>query len=466
MSEDENVPQDQCDSPLIRPIYWQTTPNETISFGKFDAMVTHGVDQATEVASGEARLRFTPKESLEIVFPVASELGAWDAFSRIMSRSSTTSKLHIPELRTTFDMFLKSTRENSMVYTPTQTPLMIGDDVKNIRKSAFHLVNWPLIRGTDNYKVTVPNYPYPDGYQIFGKVMLEVDSWIITIAEVEGTGDAVKSVRESGGYSITYVGSVERDGHKEYTSSDLSTLLSDLSYLFAFVFGEWRSPCLAVAFDANDSHVYKEWGLRQVDSERGAGVCSWFDEHHSEMIPQVLPGFWRLLKSDVWAKPWTNAIYWYIKANQGGAGLGVDSAILFSQAALELLSWTYCVLDRKMVSESAFRGRGLSASDKIRILVSSLGLPLHIPQNLTRLHSKPGKKWADSMDVITDIRNRLVHPGGERDFPDGAYFEAWKLSMWYLELILLRLCQYSGRYSNRLSQRWVGEVEPVPWNVS
>jgi len=44
-------------------------------------------------------------------------------------------------------------------------------------------------------------------------------------------------------------------------------------------------------------------------------------------------------------------------------------------------------------------------------------------------------------------------------------FEAYLLSLWYLELVLLWLFDYRGKYSNRLGWKgWNAEsVECVPW---
>ena len=48
-----------------------------------------------------------------------------------------------------------------------------------------------------------------------------------------------------------------------------------------------------------------------------------------------------------------------------------------------------------------------------------------------------------------------------------AYYEAWNLAQWYLELTLLKLCGYEGSHGNRLNQKWVGEVEPLgQWLVT
>jgi hypothetical protein len=112
-----------------------------------------------------------------------------------------------------------------------------------------------------------------------------------------------------------------------------------------------------------------------------------------------------------------------------------------------------------MISEAGFQRR-LSAADKLRLLASSLDIPPEIPSNLSALHARPGKKWLDGMDAITGIRNSLIHPSAHEQVLDFTYFEAWKLSLWYIDLVLLRLCRYSGKYANRLNQGW---VEPVPW---
>ena len=170
-----------------------------------------------------------------------------------------------------------------------------------------------------------------------------------------------------------------------------------------------------------------------------------------------------LWTNKLWQKPLRDALYWYLGACDRGVGIGVDTGLILAQTALERLAWTYCVVDRKMISAAAFKPRGLSAADKLRFLASSSNIPQEIPPNLPALHGKQGRKWADGMDAITDIRNSLVHPDAQTKLPDHSYYEGWKLSLWYIDLVLLRLCGHEGMYANRLLQRWSGQVEPVPW---
>src|SRR5213594_4444443 len=95
---------------------------------------------------------------------------------------------------------------------------------------------------------------------------------------------------------------------------------------------------------------------------------SWFDSHHGELLSQVFPGFMKIWANILWRKPLQDALYWYLGASDRRVGIGVDAGLILAQTALELLAWTYCVLDRKMISAAAFQPRRLSAADKLRLL--------------------------------------------------------------------------------------------------
>ena len=76
---------------------------------------------------------------------------------------------------------------------------------------------------------------------------------------------------------------------------------------------------------------------------------------------------------------------------------------------------------------------------------------------LGRKHS-----WKHGPHALVELRNNIVHPEDKYvNMSQRAYYEAWNLAQWYLELTLLKLCGYEGSHGNRLSQKWVGEVEPL-----
>jgi hypothetical protein len=290
-----------------------------------------------------------------------------------------------------------------------------------------------------------------------------VDGWKITVSAIAETTDRLRTLKTTGGYIITHIGCVEREDGSAYRSEILDELLTCLQYFLSFAIGRWAGLALPVSIDSNGHRVYEEWGLRKTAVNAWNASCSWFDEKHGGLLPETFPGFWTLWQSETWHRALSTAIYWYCQANDRGIGIGVDTGLVLAQTALELLAWTYCVEDRKILSQAAFKRHGLSAADKLRLLAFAVGVPTDIPPEFAALHSKPGQKWVDAMHAITDIRNSLIHPDKLFEIPDDCYYDAWRLSLWYTELSLLRFCRHDGKYANRLRQRFVGRVEDVPW---
>ena len=73
-----------------------------------------------------------------------------------------------------------------------------------------------------------------------------------------------------------------------------------------------------------------------------------------------------------------------------------------------------------------------------------------------------------AVELAINVRNKVVHPPNNIrsiEWPSGnELFEAWQLTMWYLELSILRLLGYRGNYTSRLQLHgWSGRTEPVPW---
>ncbi len=62
---------------------------------------------------------------------------------------------------------------------------------------------------------------------------------------------------------------------------------------------------------------------------------------------------------------------------------------------------------------------------------------------------------------MTEIRNELVHPKPKYQgkINSRAFNETQNLYLWFIELSLLKLCDYSWTYYNRFTN----QVEDVPW---
>lgn len=135
----------------------------------------------------------------------------------------------------------------------------------------------------------------------------------------------------------------------------------------------------------------------------------------------------------------------------------MDSGLILSQAALERISVAVLAASGKRVPQYAH--------EKIRDACHELGIPVSLPKEFSELQkAKRLGAVSDSIDAITRVRNELVHPKRKMKVKVGPLIvPCWQLSQWYIEMFLLKMSGYSGVYSNRLTAKWVGQVETVPW---
>jgi hypothetical protein len=234
--------------------------------------------------------------------------------------------------------------------------------------------------------------------------------------------------------------------------------LRALSFFLSFAKGGWCEPICAVGFDELGNRVWESWSSPR---EPWHAPLSWFDPHTGSQLAILYPTFVKKWENGDWREALHEVIYWYLIANFSARG--IDAGIILTQAAIERLSYEYAVKDKRLLLLNGFKD--LWASDKFRLLFSSLRIPLEIPKETPEI-AKLAKdfNWLDAPHALTEIRNSLVHPEHKRRGQlDSVYYEAWNLGLWYLAMGLLAVCDYSGTYRNRLKQRWVGQVEKVPW---
>lgn len=121
----------------------------------------------------------------------------------------------------------------------------------------------------------------------------------------------------------------------------------------------------------------------------------------------------------------------------------MPGAIVIEQVALEMMSWVRLVEQSSSYSKSQFYK--LHAAEKIRLLLHSLNVPTQVPAVLGNLVTVSNQKgWSTGPQALTAIRNSITHSSLEkrdqfRKLPIDAVYEAWKLGLWYIELVLLSL---------------------------
>lgn len=455
----------------ITPVYSQTEPNVPIALGEEPVALEIGGTSIEATAS--VTLQFAPEPRLRFDIPLTQRPSAerMTAVLRHMlekhddkrKKQSGEATLRLRDRNVSVKGFVVGARggshdERSLTWVPSSVPITVTSPCDGIVEAILHVFNLPDLwahgEGTNGVDLKSAR---------IRRVAFGADGWSVTITANNETKQACESLREQGGFIVTHMARTKRDDGVAFSSGKLEDVLNCVHHFLSFVLGRWAGVCLPIGVDREGNRVFEQWGIGQAASGRWNAACSWFNENHSEVLGDVFPGFYRLWCDQLWGPTLRHAVYWYVSANDRQSGIGLDAGLIPDQIALERLAWTYCVRDRKMISPEAFGQGGLRAADKLRLLASVLEIPTEFPPNLSGIAAKPGKRFIDVSDFVVRVRNAIVHPKEKSSLSTREYYEAWRLSLWILELVLLRLCGHRGGYANRLSAPLVGQIEDVPW---
>lgn len=363
----------------------------------------------------------------------------------------------------------------------------------------FHLINFE-----SNFDESIHEI-YESGHVLWkGRLRLENEKFKIIVDLLPNADELIKKMGKSGGYSITHTGlATLRSGYMKYKEAD--DLLDALYYYFAFLSCRWCGPVLSVGI-SDDKLVWKKWDVvtnewyanvkDQNRTERSVPISGfrdkvrltpwqsqwmWSKNAANSSLNQVFKGFMEKWNDVSWKDSLKIAIYFYVEANQAAGG--TEGAIVLAQSALELLTSLHA--DRylkKKPCENRFKD--IPADERIRWLLEDLDIPVEIDSeihpDLTELRTHlqealpRNEPYKDGPRAITLLRNAIIHPGKSKvnrlcETDDKVKLELLDLSIWYLEMVLLRLFGYTGQYANRLwrfRENRTGDdfIQQVPWD--
>ena len=335
-------------------------------------------------------------------------------------------------------------------------PVMLCDmQSKSPVSAIFHLFNFPDFRG-GQYREGAPAG--------FSLLILVSEEWRFSVQELSdgATREAWKRIKAEGICCLTHMVKLERSDGKPFSGEEASEQCHLLDNFLAFVKGGWCTAVCGVGLAEDGERTWTTFASPRTSNP----PYSWFTPCNASQAERLFPMFAnRWQQSDEWRECLRAVIYWYMQANTSVRSPSIDTAIILGQSALERLAYHYLVVDRKMISGKGFDD--LRASDRLRILFTVCGIPNEITDTTPDIRQAndgfpKNSKWMDAPHAITDIRNSLVHPVSKKDVRD-CYVDAWKLSLWYLELSVLALCGYDGTYTNRLTATYTSDLEGVPW---
>ncbi len=330
-----------------------------------------------------------------------------------------------------------------------QNDIFIGNPEKRVKRIILYILNFPQFirqKGVSN-KTKQKKY---------GSLELRNEDWKLMIAEVDDLRKKINFLKEKGGYVITHIGELTKHNYISYRYNDkVKDFIELVSSYLSFCRGLFTAPILLVGEDESGNKVFERWIQSKIDAWKES--INWFMLHYEDSLREVFPGFSKLWKDDIWRTTIKNTIHWYILSNNIQS-ISLEGAIALSQVALELLSWTFLVMKKKCITGEGFGN--LSATDKINLLLSIMEIHSEVPQELSGLKKISKEYNWNGPQAITEIRNFIVHPGTagtrirkrRRELP---LLDVWNLSLYYIESILLRLCNYQGNYFNRALSKFV-----------
>ena len=326
--------------------------------------------------------------------------------------------------------------------------MTVVNEFSQISRCKFVLINFPSIWGSEDI-----HRPKSDvSGVIVQRMRLHAGPWSIEIKGVDRVMSLDIRMKTLGGSAITHSGSITRTDGCDFTLEELKVLLDALHLFLSFVRGSYCGLAFLTGQDSQRKTVWKQWGSREVEPWRGP-LSTWVNPVGSEMLSAVFDGFWHRFTDPVWSDTVSQVLRWYLRSNESTEPA---VGIILTQAALERLSHAI------MGPVSSTKG------DWFATALQEARIDPQIPPQCSKLIQLASHhSWVHGPHAFVEIRNDLVHSKPKLGMvPAEVYAEAHRVGQWYIELMLLRLFGYSGRYFNRVVNR-AGQGQPiqhVPWS--
>lgn len=320
----------------------------------------------------------------------------------------------------------------------------------------FCLVNFPEYIGD-------PIRYETEGSQGFftGRLQLASPRFLCIVDEIPEVRELRKTAGQGAGFVISHVGELKLvEGCLDEASTQ--EMVDVLHLFFGFLRGAWSGPVFPQGFTEHQKS-WEQFAAWRVSEARE--VPTWLPQRNPLELNRLFSGFVERRLDPAWQAPLRRALRWYVEANSSGTAH--ETRLVLGQVALELLAWLELVVTRQRHSRSDFKR--LSAAGRIRSLFHQLHIPCGMPSHFAELQSLQEGDAFDGPGVVARLRNTLVHAGEKNPAPIKSVsgeqlWQAGQLTLQYVELSLLALCGYQGKYAQRGWRGWKGEDEVlVPW---
>ncbi len=339
----------------------------------------------------------------------------------------------------------------------------IGNADAPLQRIVTHWFNLPDLLGP--IALTSPG---EDGDEWLGRWETQVGGWKLTLDVRPDHARVWKHLHKARVYVMTHVMEIRRADGVAFTAAEAEPLLTALHVGVSFALGRWAAPMLPVGENSSGKVVWEEWRPYHCDPARTISPGWWYERQHASLtdfLGRVVAAF-----ADPDRLPALRLQMMRGIAAMNDRGF-VEQRVMMGAAGLEHIMWQTLVLEGGM-SEREYLHQ--DAHELLRRVLTDAQIPTDIDAGLLPVTARFAAEETarqgtvlDGPDVVTQIRNRLVHPTGaqERVYRlEGLVAEVWLLIRHYLVLLILHSLGYQGAYRDlRKTRGWAGEVGNVPW---
>lgn len=430
----------------LTPYYSHRRVNQEVGIYRGPVLIRSGGEEFK--MTGVVSLRWQPRPRVEC--SATGRLSPLDNLNAVFQAEHTFAlpSTDAPIPRPATDLRLRPSKKPwtlSVRADPANVRFASREDLTRV---VFHVVNFSHLRG---------DFIKDENSIHRGRVVFDADPWRIVLDTRLGDERLKDQLENRAGYAFTHVGEIRRLDAGSFTDEEASELLESFNYYMWLGRGRETAPTLPVGFNRLDEPVWTDWNLPLI--EPYGSPMTWLDDHFCEGYAASFSLFRNRWADPYWREVLRLALRYYLKANQPDP---VQGGIVMGQIALELVAWAVLVVDGASLSKSQWKK--LHADDQIRLVLAHFGIPADVPVELEGLVDAANQNgWTDGPAAVAALRNDVVHlrrPRPDHEFR--AWIDAWLLTTWYVEMVLLGLIGYTGSYANRL-HKGPSVVEPVPW---
>lgn len=351
----------------------------------------------------------------------------------------------------------------------------------------LNLITEGIAIGDKNGKINYFHFYLPN-FGINSNVPLPLEfvnykNWEVRLKQFENIASLFETLDRDGGYAFTYECLITHSDRSLFTCDQALFLIDPLRIFFSFVRGAICSPLFLSGRRAGsdgdgDIHVFEihpksslppAWPLSRWSESI---PLPWCDEHSHQDLNDAFNRFMDFyIAGELASSNGHDSVYdqlvliFYMYFEAGMVTFG-ETVISLTQSALEALASMQAERHMCKICYEYFSSK-FNAESKIKWMLDNLQIPTDIPPEAKilqdYLRSKGLAEPLNGVKAITYFRNAIIHPNAkslsrifstsEDPFPsEEAKKDAIILGRMYIELAILHILNYKGKYTNRFTK--------------